>query len=79
MPALDVSLPTVGNVVFPRSKVDVAKLERHLIKKYRTVIANGRFFSARGLRDHFRLGLGGKTSEFRQGLANLRRALKELT
>jgi len=79
MHAIDLSVPDIGNVVFPRSTVNVAKLEQHLIKKYRTIIAHGRFFSARGFRNHFRLGLGGKTSEFRQGLVNLRRALADLT
>ena len=79
MPALHGEVPAVGNVLFPHSDVDVARLERLLIRKYRTVIAHGRFFSARGLRDHFRLGLGGRTPEFRRGLANLRRALNDLT
>jgi len=79
IPALHLELPDVGNVVFPHSDVDVTKLERLLIRKYRTVIAHGRFFAARGFRDHFRLGLGGKTPVFRRGLANLRRAAAELT
>ena len=72
-------MPDIGNVVFPHSMVNVRKLESLLLRKYRTVIAHGRFFAARGFRDHFRLGLGGKTSEFRRGLANLRQALRELT
>jgi len=78
-PALRGSVPDIGNVVFPHSRVNVRKLESLLLRKYRTVIAHGRFFAARGFRDHFRLGLGGKTSEFRRGLANLRQALRELT
>ncbi len=79
MPALRGEVPSIGNVVFPHSEVNVGKLERLLIRKYRTVIAHGRFFAARGMRDHFRLGLGGKTADLRRGLANLRRALRELT
>ena len=79
IPALHLELPEIGNLVFPHSDVDVTKLERLLIRKYRTVIAHGRFFAARGFRDHFRLGLGGKTPVFRRGLANLRRAVAELT
>jgi len=41
----------------------------------KTVIAEGRFF---GVDDHFRLGLGGDPSEFRRGLRNVQRALREL-
>ena len=78
-PALRGDVPDIGNVVFPHSAVNVTKLEGLLLRKYRTVIAHGRFFSAHGFRDHFRLGLGGKTPEFRRGVANLRRAIAELT
>src|SRR5256712_8452788 len=78
-PALHADLPLIGNVVFPHSDANVTKLERLLIRKYRTVIAHGRYFAARGFRDHFRLGLGGKTPVFRRGAANLRRAVGELT
>ena len=79
MPALHGGVPDVGNVLFPHADADVSRLERLLIRKYRTIIAHGRFFAARGLRDHFRLGLGGKTPDLRRGLANLERALRELT
>lgn len=79
MPALEGDVPDIGNVVFPHAGVNVTKLERLLIRKYRTVIAHGRYFAARGFRDHFRLGLGGKIPVFRRGLANLRRAVSELT
>jgi aspartate/methionine/tyrosine aminotransferase len=78
-PAFHADLPEIGNVVFPHSDVNVTKLERLLIRKYRTVIAHGRYFAARGFRDHFRLGLGGRTPIFRRGLANVRRAVAELT
>ena len=78
-PALHGDLPEIGNVVFPHSDVNVTKLEQLLVRKYRTVIAHGRYFATRGFRDHFRLGLGGKTPVFRRGLANLGRAIAELT
>jgi len=78
MPALHGGVPDIGNVLFPHSDVDVARLERLLLRKYRTVIAHGRFFG-QGMDKHFRIGIGGKTSELRRGLANLGRALAELT
>ncbi len=77
MPALHGGVPDIGNVMFPHCDVDVAKLERLLLKRYRTVIAHGRFFGE-GMDKHFRLGLGGSTSELRTGLANLKRALKDI-
>lgn len=77
MPALHGGVPSIGNVMFPHCDVNVARLERHLLKKYRTVIAHGRFFGE-GMDKHFRLGFGGKTSELRTGLANLKRGLKDL-
>jgi aspartate/methionine/tyrosine aminotransferase len=55
--------------------VNVRKLSAHLLRRYKTVIAEGRFF---GVDDHFRLGLGGDPSEFRRGLRNVQRALREL-
>jgi len=53
----------------------VTKLTQRLVRKYKTVIAEGRFF---GLSDHFRLGLGGNVNELRRGLRNVRRALRDL-
>ena len=76
MPALKGEVPHAGSIMFPHSEVNVAKLSDRLLRKYKTVIAEGRFF---GLDDHFRLGLGGVPKELRQGLGNLRRALKELS
>ena len=78
MPALHGGVPDIGNVLFPHCDVNVARLERLLLRRYRTVIAHGRFFGE-GMDKHFRIGLGGKTLELRKGLANLRRALKDLT
>jgi aspartate/methionine/tyrosine aminotransferase len=74
-PALHGDIPSGGTVMFPHSDVNVRKLSAHLLQRYKTVIAEGRFF---GVDDHFRLGLGGDPSEFRRGLRNVQRALREL-
>ena len=73
MPALRGNVPPWGTVLFPHSTVDVPVLAETLQKKFKTVIAQGRFF---GLDDHFRLGLGGDTDELQLGLENLRKALR---
>ena len=75
MPSLAGEVPKFGTVMFPHSNVKVEKLTRNLLRKYKTVIAEGRFF---GMKDHFRLGLGGDSAELRLGLGNLRRTLREL-
>ncbi len=74
MPALRGDVPPWGTVLFPHSTVDVPVLAETLQKKFKTVIAQGRFF---GLDDHFRLGLGGDTNELRLGLENLGKALQD--
>lgn len=76
IPALHGDVPKGGTVMFPHSDVNVRKLSAHLLRRYKTVIAEGRFF---GLDDHFRLGLGGDPSQFRRGLRNVQRALRDLT
>ena len=75
MPSLHGEVPGSGTVMFPHSDVNVTRLTQHLVRKHKTVIAEGRFF---GLRDHFRLGLGGDPDELRRGLRNVQRALREL-
>src|SRR2546425_1175759 len=75
MPALRGDVPPAGTVMFLHSTVNVAKLASRLLKQTGTVIAEGRFF---GVRDHFRLGLGGDTRDLRKGLANLRRLLPSM-
>ena len=75
IPSLHGEIPTSGTVMFPHSDVNVTKLTQRLVRKYKTVIAEGRFF---GLSDHFRLGLGGNANELRRGLRNVRRALRDL-
>lgn len=76
MPALRGEVPAHGTVLFPHCRVPVAKLADRLLRRYRTVIAPGRFF---GMGDHFRIGLGGDSQELRRGLGSLRKALRELT
>ena len=75
IPALHGDVPTSGSVMFPHSDITVAKLAQRLLRAYKTVIAEGRFF---GMEDHFRIGLGGDTQEFRRGLQNLERSVREL-
>ena len=75
MPALEGRVPDIGNLFFPHCAVNVTRLERRLLGRYRTVIAPGRFF---GVADHFRIGLGWDSSALRRGLGNLRNALREL-
>lgn len=68
-------VPKVGTVMFPHSEANVPRLARRLLRTYKTIIAEGRFF---GLDDHFRIGLGGDPGELRRGLRNLQRALGDL-
>jgi aspartate/methionine/tyrosine aminotransferase len=75
MPALHGDVPNGGSVMFPHSDVKVPRLALRLLRTYKTVIAEGRFF---GMNDHFRIGLGGDAEEFSQGLRNLRKALREV-
>src|SRR5207245_158890 len=76
MPALEEDVPSRGSVLFPHCSVHVAKLADRLLRQYKTVIAEGRFF---GVPDHFRLGLGGETRDLRKGLADLRRLLRSIS
>src|SRR5256885_7610876 len=75
LPELHGDVPKSGSVMFPHSDVKVPKLAQRLLRVYKTIIAEGRFF---GMDDHFRMGLGGDTDEFDQGLSNLERSLREL-
>jgi len=75
MPALRGDVPNGGTVMFPHSDVSVPRLAQRLLRTHKTVIAEGRFF---GMEDHFRIGLGGDLHEFRRGLRNLQRTLREL-
>ncbi len=68
--------PGLGTVVFPRlrrGKVD--DLCTHLLQRYQTVVAPGKFFGAPA---HFRIALGVKPEMFREGLLNVCRTLDDL-
>jgi aspartate/methionine/tyrosine aminotransferase len=67
--------PGAGTVVFPRlNRGDPELFFRLLREKYETTVAPGRFFE---MPRHFRLGIGGNTSELRGGLERLSAALDE--
>ena len=67
--------PGVGNVAFPKVDADIDLLAAILQKKFRTVIAAGRYF---GVRDRFRLGFGRDSEGLTVGLENFDRAMKEI-
>ena len=50
IPALHGDVPKGGTVMFPHSDVNVRKLSARLLRRYKTVIAEGRFF---GRDEHF--------------------------
>jgi aspartate/methionine/tyrosine aminotransferase len=77
-PRLRVVLPEGGNVVFPRlpSAIDGDRLVRHLVKHASTLVVPGRFFEAPR---HIRVSFGCSSSLLGRGLANLSRALDELS
>jgi aspartate/methionine/tyrosine aminotransferase len=65
-----------GTVSFPKlasGKVDA--LCQLLREKYDTTVVPGRFFE---MRDHFRIGIGGKTELLQEGLKHLGKALDEI-
>ena len=76
IPGLEGEVPSIGTVMFPRARVPVDKLSGLLLRRYGTVIAPGRFF---GMKDHFRIGLGGDPADLGRGLKHLARAVSELT
>ena len=76
MPALQGDVPPHGIVLFPHSPVNVRTLADQLLKRYGTVIAEGRFF---GIPDHFRIGLGGESGALRRGLGNVRKMLGSIS
>jgi aspartate/methionine/tyrosine aminotransferase len=73
--------PEVGVVCFPRIKrdvnVDPDEVYRFLAEKYRTFVVPGRCFEMD--ERHFRIGFGADSSEIEKGLANLNKALDELS
>jgi len=73
--ALETEPLTAGTVIFPRVPVPVDKLCHLLREKYETVITPGDFF---GAPDRVRIGIGGETATFSEGLARVGQALNEL-
>src|SRR5256885_6031723 len=60
LPELHGDVPKSGSVMFPHSDVKVPKLAQRLLRVYKTIIAEGRFF---GMDDHFRMRSEEHTSE----------------
>jgi aspartate/methionine/tyrosine aminotransferase len=77
-PRLRVVLPEGGNVVFPRlpAAIDSDRLVRHLVKSASTLVVPGRFFEAPR---HIRISFGCRPSLLARGLANISRALDDLS
>ena len=73
-PALESDPLTAGTVIFPKVPVPVDQLCQHLRDKYETVITPGHFF---GSPDRVRIGIGGETAIFTEGLARIQAALKD--
>jgi aspartate/methionine/tyrosine aminotransferase len=74
-PELESERLGAGTVIFPRVPVPVESLCQLLRERYETVITPGRFF---GAPEHVRIGIGGETSIFTEGLARVGSALKDL-
>lgn len=68
--------PELGSIMFPRVKTESAdQLIGLLREKYETSVVPGHFFE---LPAHFRIGMGGESEVFKEGLDRLGRALDEL-
>ena len=75
-PQLESEPLVAGTVIFPRVPVPVETLCSLLREKYETVITPGHFF---GASERVRIGIGGETAVFMEGLARVGKALEELT
>jgi aspartate/methionine/tyrosine aminotransferase len=73
--------PEAGVVSLPRLKshvqIDPEKLYRRLAEEYKTFVIPGRCFEMDNV--YFRLGFGATAAEIETGLANINRALNDLT
>jgi aspartate/methionine/tyrosine aminotransferase len=68
--------PEAGAVAFPQLTSGHADAFCQLLRdKYETSVVPGRFFE---MPEHFRIGVGGKTEDVREGLAHIGAALDEL-
>jgi aspartate/methionine/tyrosine aminotransferase len=73
---LEAVRPVFGSIMFPRVKDQSSeKLCEVLREKYETSVVPGRFFE---MPAHFRIGMGGDTESFSEGLERLGQALDEL-
>jgi aspartate/methionine/tyrosine aminotransferase len=77
-PRLTAFVPEGGNVVFPRlpSGVDSDRLVRRLVERHSTLVVPGRFFESPR---HIRISFGCRPARLARGLANISRALDDLT
>jgi aspartate/methionine/tyrosine aminotransferase len=77
-PRLRGRVPDGGNVAFPRlpAAVDGDRLARHLVQEYSTLVVPGRFFEAPR---HIRISFGCGPARLARGLANISRALDDLS
>jgi aspartate/methionine/tyrosine aminotransferase len=68
--------PEAGTIAFPQFTSGHADAFCQLLRdKYETSVVPGRFFE---MPEHFRVGIGGKTEDVREGLARIGAALDEL-
>jgi aspartate/methionine/tyrosine aminotransferase len=73
---LELSVPEYGTCVFPKVvRGDGDRLFEILHDRYDTDVVPGRFFE---VPQHFRMGIGGESAAFVEGLARLREALREI-
>lgn len=73
---LEAIRPPFGSIMFPRVRVQSSeKLCELLREKYETSVVPGRFFE---MPAHFRIGMGGDSEAFTEGLDRLGQALGEL-
>ncbi|MBV9760223.1 MAG: aminotransferase class I/II-fold pyridoxal phosphate-dependent enzyme [Acidobacteriaceae bacterium] len=74
-PELECEQLQAGTVLFPRLDVPVEEFCRVLRQRYDTVVTPGQFF---GAPERIRLGIGGQTSLFSEGLNRVHAALDEM-
>jgi len=73
---LETVRPALGSIMFPRVNEQSSERLCHLLReKYETSVVPGRFFE---MPAHFRIGMGGDSESFMEGLDRLGQALNEL-
>src|SRR5688572_4066757 len=73
-PELPLAHPPQASIVFPRiaGRADAEPFVQHLLERYGTAVAPGRFFDAPG---HFRVSLAGDSTALQTGLSRIGEAL----